>query len=166
MDPKPSRSTPETESQPLEDYVEVEFRADALVKFNELFTPREQSAVLELLVQHADEGVEVEKLDDIPVRLLTLFKVRFRFKDLSDIGKLIILSLEGSNNDAPPPNHKKWQDPLISGGVSGLVRWLLGQIMSHVQQTPRIATVNGWRVRGRGFFISDRRLAKTLGVRR
>lgn len=156
MDPKPSPSSSVPETQSIEDYIEVEFRADALVKFDETFTTREQQAVLKLLVEHAGEGIEVEKQDDIPVRLLTLFKIRFRFLDLSDIGKLTVLSLENSNNDSPPPSHRKWQDPLISGGVSGVVRWLLGQILGKVNPVPRIATINGWRVQKDGVLIVDR----------
>lgn len=165
MDPKPSQPSSVPEPQPSEDYVEVEFRAEALVKFNEMFTTREQRAVLDLLVEHASEGIEVEKEEDIPVRLLTLFKVRFRFLDLTDIGRLTVLSLESSTNDSPPPNHRKWQDPLISGGTAGLVRWLLGQIFGRIRPSLRIVTINGLHTRNGGVFLIARGSARTLGLR-
>ena len=165
MDIKPSQPNPQQEPQSVDDYVEVEFRAAALVKFNEVFTSREQPAVLALLVEHAHEGIEVAKEDDIPVRLLTLFHMRFRFLDLRDIGKLLILSLENSNNNSPPPRQGKWKDPLISGGVSALVRWLLGQILGRVGVVPRIAAVNGIAVHRANVFLVDRVSARTLGLR-
>lgn len=128
MDINPSFSPEQQPQSEVTDFVDVEFRPDALVRFRESFADLERAAVLKLLVEHAGEGVEVAKHEEFPVRLLTLFRVRFRYIDCSDIDKLVVLSLENGNNDSPPPGHKAWRGPVIAGGVSGLVRWLLGQI--------------------------------------
>lgn len=132
----PSQSLPAV----INDWISVDFRPRAADDFDRSFGESERAVVLALLVRDADKAIPLEEGNGRPLMQLTLFSVRFRFWDLRDVGRLLVDSV-GEDSDVPPPTpprKRPLRDAVVSGGVSGAIRWVLGELFGKLMWTQEI----------------------------
>jgi len=153
----PSQSLPAV----VHDWISVDFRPMATEGFDRSFGESEKAVVLALLVRDADKAIPLEEGHGRPLMQLTLFSVRFRFWDLRDVGRLLVDSV-GDDSDGPPPTpprKRPLRDAVVSGGVSGAIRWVLGELFGKLMWTQEFVfpeSADFWPMRLNGHLVQSR----------
>ncbi|MBL8473661.1 MAG: hypothetical protein JNM98_17850 [Rhodocyclaceae bacterium] len=115
--------------------ITVVFTPQALTKFeSHCRSIEERQHICEYVADHADDAIPLEEGAGIPLKQLTAFRIHFRFYDLRLGGYLLVDSIHTDSADPPPPspNKRRFLDVVISGGVSGLVRWVIDNAIDHL----------------------------------
>lgn len=112
--------------------IDVVFHPDAMQKFTSRFDEHEQQCVLTALSYVERELVEVERSEGVHLKQVTLFKARF-FLNLLIEGEIHVVAILADDDQPPPPEKKKGLfDAVVSGSVSGFIRWVLDQIQDSI----------------------------------
>jgi putative transcriptional regulator len=132
-------SVPQQSPAPLDtdaDTLKVEFRAEALARFNQLFPREKRAAVLGELVDRLDDATTIED-GSAPLKQLSIDSVHFRFVDMASLGYILVESLHKDGDEPPPPSKWDVRNAIIKGMVSGAIRWVLGEIFGKIFEEDR-----------------------------